>query len=80
MKLRRGGRLHDLPGEAAREAHALAVDVGARVLEQPERLGRLAEVDPDLLEHGVGVLLDQREMLLREHLERLSAFVSCTGR
>ncbi len=63
-------RLHDLPGEAAREAHALAVDVGTRVPEQLQRLGRVAELDADLLEHGVGVLLDQREVLFREHLER----------
>ena len=60
-----------LPGEPAREAHPLAVDVGAGVLEQLQRLGRVAELDPDLLEHGVGVLLDQRQVLLGEHLERL---------
>ena len=68
---RRGGRLHDAAGEPAREAHPLAVDVGAGVLEQLQRLGRVAELDPHLLEHGVGVLLDQRQVLLGEHLERL---------
>ena len=68
---RRSRRLHDAAGEPAREAHPLAVDVGAGVLEQLQRLGRVPELDPHLLEHGVGVLLDQRQVLLGEHLERL---------
>ena len=70
-ELGRCGRLDELARESTREPHALAVDVGARVLEQGERLRRVAEVDPDLLEHGVRVLLDQRQVLLREHLEGL---------
>ena len=36
-----------------------------------QRLGDAAEVDPDLLQHGVGVRLDQRQLFLVEHLERL---------
>ena len=54
----------------AREADALALDVGAGVVEQPERLGVAAELDADLLEDRVGVVLDEREALLVEDLER----------
>ena len=69
-ELARRGRLHELAGEAAREADALAVDVGAGVGEELERVGVVAEVDPDLLEDRVGVVLDQREALLGQDLER----------
>ena len=37
----------------------------------PRALRRVPELDPHLLEHGVGVLLDQRQVLLGQHLERL---------
>ena len=64
------GRLHELAGQAAREADALAVDLRARAAEELERVGRVAEVDPDLLEDRVGVLLEQRQALVGENLER----------
>ena len=38
--------------------------------EQPERVGVAAELDADLLEDRVGVVLDDREALLAEDLER----------
>jgi len=45
-----------------------ALDVGAGVLPQLERLRILAEVDADLLENGVGVVLEELETLAPEHL------------
>src|SRR5580658_52419 len=48
--------------------HALALHVGARGLPDRKRLGVLAEVDADLLENGIGVLLERDETLLIEHL------------
>ena len=48
----------------------VAVDVGAGVAEDPERLGVAAELDADLLEDRVGVVLDERQALLAEDLER----------
>ena len=69
-ELPRRGRLDDLPAHAARETDALALDVGAGVAEQPKRVGVAAELETDLLEDRVGVVLDQREALLVEHLER----------
>ena len=69
-ELARRGRLDDLAAHPAREADALAVDVGAGVAEQAERVGVAAELDADLLEDRVGVVLDEREALLAEDLER----------
>ena len=60
------GRLHELSAQPAREADALAVDVRPGVAEERERIGGVAEVDPDLREDRVGVLLEQREALLAE--------------
>ena len=48
--------------------HALALHVGAGVLPQLQRLGVVAEDDADLFQHRVGVLLDEGEALLVEHL------------
>ena len=63
-------RLDDLAAHPAREADAHAVDVGAGVVQQPQRLGVAAELDADLLEDRVGVVLDERQALLAEDLER----------
>ena len=57
-----------IAGQAAREVHALALDVRARGLPQRERLGVIAKVDADLLQDGVGVVLDGDEALFIEHL------------
>ena len=43
----------------AREADALALDVGAGVVEQAQRVGVAAELETDLLEDRVGVVLDE---------------------
>src|SRR3546814_4770582 len=64
---RRDG-LAELAAEAAREAHALAVHVGAGLLEQRQRFGILAELDADLGPHRLRIALDQVEPLLREQL------------
>src|SRR3546814_2382494 len=66
-ELRRDG-LAELAAEAAREAHALALDVGAGLLEQSQRLRLLAELDADLLQHRLGIVLDEGEALFREQL------------
>jgi hypothetical protein len=63
----RGGA--KLAGESAGDAHALALDIGAGVLPALQRRGVLREGDADLLEHGLGVLLDDRERLLVEDVE-----------
>src|SRR5205823_2909433 len=69
-ELARCGRLDDLAGEPLRKAHALALDVRARIAEQPEGIRVAPELEPDLLEDRVGVLLDQRQTFVVEDLER----------
>ena len=64
-----GGR-HQVTREPAREAHPLAVDIGAGILEELERFRILAEIDPDLLEDRFRVLLDQRQPLIAEEVDR----------
>ena len=68
-ELARRRRLHELTAHATREAHALAVDLGTCVAEELDRIGRVAEVDPDPLEDRVGVLLERRQALVGENLE-----------
>src|SRR6516162_2711536 len=77
----RRGAPHDGAAHAARETHALALDVGAGVLPQLQRLCVVAEVDADLLEDGVGVVLEQLESLVAEHLVvgNLSRYVGNEG-
>src|SRR5690606_36151928 len=61
--------------QAAREMHALALHVRAGVAPKLQRLRIVAKLDADLLEHGVGVLLDERESFLVEdfiHLDLAS--------
>ena len=69
-ELVRGARLDDLPAHPAREPDALALDVRAGVAEQLERVGVAAELEADLLEDDVGVVLDEAQALLAQHLER----------
>ena len=69
-ELARRGGLDDRAAHPAREPDALAVDVGAGLAQQSEGLGVAAEVEADLLEDRVGVLLDERQALLAEDLER----------
>ena len=71
-ELREGSRRgrHQVTREPAREAHPLTVDIGAGILEELERLRILAEVDPDLLEDRFRVLLDQRQPLIAEEVDR----------
>src|SRR5262249_48287863 len=59
---------HDGTAHAAREAYALALDVSARVLPDLQRLRIVAEVDTDLLEDGIGVVLEQLQPVSCEHL------------
>src|SRR6185503_7150754 len=54
-----------------REPDQLALHVGAGVLECRQRLGVAAKDDTDLLEDGVGVVLEQGQALLVQHLEWL---------
>ena len=69
-ELARRARLDDPAAHAAREADALAVDVGAGLADQAQGVRVATELDPDLLEDRVGVVLDERQALLVEHLER----------
>ena len=66
--LARRALLDDCPAHAARKVDALALDVGAGLAPELQRLGIILEVDADLLEHGFGVVLDERQPLLAEHL------------
>ena len=60
----------ELRGQAAREPHPLALDVAPGVLQQLQRVRRVVELDAHLLEDRVGVVLDELEALLAQHLER----------
>jgi hypothetical protein len=66
-ELARCGGLHQLAAHAARESHAFALHVGAGRLEQRQRLRVVAEVDADLLQDGVGVVLEQLEAVVAQH-------------
>ena len=68
-ELARSGRPDERAAQPAREPHALALHVRARLQEELERVWRVVELDPDLFEDPVGVLLERREAFLREHLE-----------
>ena len=59
----------ELRGEAARKAHALALDVGAGLLAAARAPRVVAELDADLLEHRLGIVLDERQPFLVEHLD-----------
>ena len=59
-----------LPAHPAREADSLAVHGRARLAQQAQRVRIAAEVQADLLEDRVRVVLDEREALLVEDLER----------
>ena len=72
VRRRRRG-LHDLAAHAAREAHAVAVDVGAGVAEALERRRVVADLDADLLEDRVGVVLDDLEPLVAARSRTASA-------
>ena len=61
--------LHERATQAAGEAHALAVDVGAGRLPELQGLGILPEDQADLLEDRLGVVLDEAQPLLRQRLE-----------
>ena len=54
--------------EPPRQVHPVAAHVGARVPPELQRLGILGEAHPDLLEHRLGIRLDQRQPLLVEDL------------
>src|SRR5690606_3058193 len=66
----RGGRLDDLAAHPFGETHPGAVDVGAVVGEDPQRLGEVHDLDAHLGQEAVGVLFDGRQPLLVEHLVR----------
>jgi hypothetical protein len=76
-----GRRLDDRAAHASRKAHRYAVDFGAALLQNIERFGHIAEFDPDFLEDGIGVILDQLQAFLVEHLEigNLARDVRCAG-
>ena len=70
LDVARGRRGAELAREPAREPHALALDVGARVAKARQRGGIIAEVDADLLQQRLGVALDDREPFLAQDLGR----------
>ena len=62
--------LHDAATQSVREPDPLAVRLGASSDEQFDGTGVAADPDPDPLEDRVGVVLDQRDALLAQYLER----------
>ena len=54
--------------QALGKMHALALDVGAGLFPQLQRLGVVAEIDADLFQHRVGIALDQRQAFLVQEL------------
>jgi len=48
--------------------HALALDVGTGILPELQGFRVVAEDDADLFQNGVGVLLDERQAFLVQHL------------
>ena len=66
--LRRRGRA-ELSGEPARDAHPLTLDVCAGIAPTLQRLRIVDEIDADLLQHGLGVVFDDLDRLIRQDLE-----------
>src|SRR5690606_3572260 len=58
----------NLTAHSAREAHPVAVHLGPVAAEQVERSGVVVKVDADLLEDGLGVVLDRGEDLFGSDL------------
>ena len=63
---RRG--LQKLAAKALGKMDALALHIGAGILPQRQRLGVVAELDADLLQHRVGIGFDERKPFFVEHL------------
>ena len=61
--------LDDRARQPAREMDAGALHVGAGLLPQLQALLVAAELDADLLENGVGIVLDDLQPLLVQHLD-----------
>jgi hypothetical protein len=66
-------RLDQRAAQALGEMHAAALHVGAGGLPHRERLGVVAELDADFLQHRVGIGLDEGKAFLVEHLIDLDA-------
>src|SRR5262249_23951922 len=77
----RRGVADDRAAHPAWKAHALALDIRAGILPQLQRLRIVAEGDADLLEEGVGIVLEQLEPLWAEHpvVGNLSGYVGTEG-
>ena len=64
-------RRHELAAQPRREAHPIAVDVGAGIGEAGHRARVVANLDADLLQDDLGIALQQLETLLGDELDRL---------
>ena len=60
--------LDQSPTHAAREAHPLPIHIGARRLPDFEAFRIVFEVEPDLQQHRIGIVFNQRQALLVQHL------------
>ena len=59
-------RLDERPHQSFGKAHPLALDVGARpAFHMSSASGIVAEIDADLLQDGLGIGLDEGELLAR---------------
>ena len=66
-----GRSLDEAAHQAAGEADPVALHVGAGILPHGKGFGVVTEVDADLLQHGVGIVLDQFQLVVGEGLVEL---------
>ena len=55
--------------QSTRDAHPLAIDIGARIAPQRQRAGVIDELHADFLQHRLGVPFDDGQRLFVQHLE-----------
>jgi hypothetical protein len=65
----RGRCLDDGAAQAAWEADRHAIDFGASLFEDIERLGHIPKFDTDLLENRIGIVFDDLQPLFVEYFE-----------
>jgi hypothetical protein len=74
-KVARRRGLDEGAGEAALEADALALDIGACAAEQLERLWIAAELHADFLQDRIGIALDELQAFFAEQAEQAEGTV-----
>jgi hypothetical protein len=65
------GRLDQSPGKATLETHPFAIHVRTGIAQQLERLGITAELHADVLQDGIGIVLDELEAFLAQQTKSI---------